>query len=54
MSAENKEENIRLPSVTITRVPSAPMNNLVVSKPAEDLRALLRVLITEPSGRTTV
>ena len=38
----------------IPRVPSAPMNNLVVSKPAEDLRARWRVLMTSPEGRTTV
>lgn len=43
-----------LPSVTIPSVPSAPMKSLVVSKPAEDLRARRRVLITLPDGRTTV
>jgi hypothetical protein len=42
------------PSVTIPRLPSAPMNNLVVSNPAEDFLALLRVFITSPEGRTTV
>ena len=41
-------------SVTIPRVPSAPMKSLVVSKPAEDLRARRRVLMTSPEGRTTV
>ena len=35
-------------------VPSAPMKSLVVSNPADDLRALRRVLITSPDGRTTV
>lgn len=30
------------------------MNNFVVSKPAEDLRARWRVLMTSPEGRTTV
>jgi hypothetical protein len=43
-----------LPSVTIPSVPSAPIKSLVVSKPAEDLRARWRVLITFPDGRTTV
>lgn len=43
-----------LPSVTIPRVPSAPMKSFVVSNPAEDLRARLRVLMTSPDGRTTV
>jgi hypothetical protein len=42
------------PSVTTPRVPSAPMKSLVVSNPADDFLALLRVLITCPSGRTTV
>ena len=46
--------NSTLPSVTIPRVPSAPMNSFVVSKPAEDFLALLRVLMTLPLGRTTV
>lgn len=31
---------VNSPSVTMPKVPSAPMNNLVVSQPAEDLRAL--------------
>jgi hypothetical protein len=43
-----------LPLVIIPRVPSAPMNNFVVSNPAEDFRDLLRVLITSPDGSTTV
>jgi hypothetical protein len=43
-----------LPSVTMPSVPSAPIKSLVVSKPAEDLRARRRVLITLPEGRTTV
>jgi hypothetical protein len=43
-----------LPSVTIPRVPSAPINSFVVSNPAADFRALLRVLITSPDGRTAV
>lgn len=30
------------------------MKSFVVSKPAEDLRARLRVLMTSPDGRTTV
>ena len=42
------------PSVTIPSVPSAPMKSLVVSNPADDLRARLRVLMTFPFGRTTV
>lgn len=46
--------NVPLPSVIIPKVPSAPINNLVVSNPAEDLRARLRVLITSPEGSTTV
>ena len=44
----------KVPSVIIPRVPSAPMNNLVVSKPADDLRDLRRVLMTSPEGKTTV
>ena len=36
------------------KVPSAPMKSLVVSNPTADLRALLRVLMTFPEGRTTV
>ena len=43
-----------LPSVTIPRVPSAPIKSLVVSKPADDFRALRLVFITSPLGRTTV
>lgn len=43
-----------LPSVTMPRVPSAPMNSFVVSNPADDLRDLRRVLMTSPDGRTTV
>ncbi len=43
-----------LPSVTIPNVPSAPINNLVVSNPAADFLARLRVLMTLPLGRTTV
>ena len=35
-------------------VPSAPMNSLVVSKPAADFRARRLVLITFPLGSTTV
>ena len=35
-------------------VPSAPMKSFVVSKPADDLRARLRVLMTSPEGSTTV
>ena len=42
------------PSVTIPKVPSAPINSLVVSKPAADFLARLRVLMTWPFGRTTV
>ena len=30
------------------------MNSFVVSKPADDLRARLRVLMTSPEGSTTV
>ena len=41
------------PSVTMPNVPSAPMNILVRSNPADDLRALRRVLMTLPFGRTT-
>ena len=36
-------ERTNIPSVTIPSVPSAPMNNFVVSKPADDFRARLRV-----------
>jgi hypothetical protein len=36
------------------RVPSAPMNSLVVSNPADDLRDRRLVFITSPEGRTTV
>lgn len=42
------------PSVTMPSVPSAPMNILVRSNPADDLRALRRVLMTLPFGSTTV
>jgi len=42
------------PSVMIPRVPSAPVNNFVVSQPADDFRDRRRVLITSPDGRTTV
>ena len=41
-------------SVTMPRVPSAPTNSLVVSNPADDLRARRLVFITSPEGRTTV
>jgi hypothetical protein len=41
-------------SVTMPRVPSAPMNSLVVSNPADDLRDRRLVFITSPEGRTTV
>jgi len=41
-------------SVTMPRVPSAPMNSFVVSNPADDLRDRRLVLITSPEGRTTV
>lgn len=46
--------NLSVASVTIPNVPSAPMNNLVVSNPALDFRARWRVLITSPEGSTTV
>ena len=35
-------------------VPSAPINNFVVSNPADDFLARRRVLMTCPEGRTTV
>jgi hypothetical protein len=41
-------------SVTMPRVPSAPINSLVVSNPADDLRDRRLVFITSPEGRTTV
>ena len=41
-------------SVMMPRVPSAPMNSLVVSNPADDLRDRRLVFITSPEGRTTV
>jgi hypothetical protein len=41
-------------SVTMPRVPSAPMKSLVVSNPADDLRDRRLVFITSPEGRTTV
>jgi hypothetical protein len=41
-------------SVTMPRVPSAPINSFVVSNPADDLRERRLVLITSPDGRTTV
>jgi len=47
-------EGLILPSVTIPSVPSAPMNSLVRSKPADDFLALCLVLMTSPEGRTTV
>lgn len=43
-----------VPSVTMPRVPSAPMKSFVVSKPVADFLALLRVLMTSPDGSTTV
>ena len=43
-----------IPSVTIPKVPSAPMNSLVRSNPADDLRERLLVLMTSPEGSTTV
>ena len=43
-----------VPSVTIPRLPSAPMTSFVISMPADDLRARRRVLMTLPFGRTTV
>lgn len=57
---ESKQElyafqfKIDIPSVTIPNVPSAPIKSFVVSNPVEDFRALRRVLITSPSGNTTV
>lgn len=45
---------IGLPSVMMPSVPSAPMNSFVVSNPADDFLALLRVFMTSPLGRTTV
>ena len=41
-------------SVTMPRVPSAPMNSFVVSNPADDLRERRLVLMTSPDGSTTV
>jgi hypothetical protein len=41
-------------SVMMPRVPSAPINSLVVSNPADDLRDRRLVFITSPEGRTTV
>ena len=38
-----RSERTNAPSVTIPSVPSAPMNKFVVSKPADDFRARLRV-----------
>lgn len=43
-----------IPSVTIPKVPSAPMKSLVVSKPVADFLARLRVFITSPEGNTAV
>lgn len=43
-----------LPSVIIPSVPSAPINSLVMSNPAADLRDRLLVLMTLPDGRTMV
>ena len=51
---ENRDYGTYLPSVIIPKVPSAPMNNFVTSKPAEDFLARCRVLMTSPEGRTTV
>ncbi len=42
------------PSVTTPNVPSAPMNNFVVSNPAEDFLDRLLVFMTSPEGNTTV
>ena len=46
--------SLSVASVTIPKVPSAPTNSLVVSHPAEDLRARRRVLMISPVGNTTV
>lgn len=51
---QNMLKRMAVPSVTMPSVPSAPMNSLVVSKPAADFLALLRVLMASPFGRTTV
>lgn len=44
--------SLNVTSVTIPSVPSAPIKSFVKSKPAADLRALLRVLMTLPFGNT--
>jgi len=46
--------NRSVASVTMPNVPSAPQNKDAKSYPALDLRARLPVLITDPSGNTTV
>lgn len=38
----------------IPSVPSAPMNSLSVSNPAEHFRERRRVLMTSPEGKTIV
>jgi hypothetical protein len=50
----NNGANLSVASVTIPKVPSAPIKSLVISGPAADLRALERVLMISPEGRTTV
>lgn len=50
----NRKIVYNTPSVTIPNVPSAPMKSFVVSKPAEDFRERLLVLMTSPDGSTTV
>lgn len=50
----NNGASLSVASVTMPNVPSAPMKSFVVSKPAADLRALWRVCMTSPEGRTTV
>jgi len=54
VSRVKKNHGESIPSVMIPRVPSAPMNSLVTSKPADDFLDLWRVLIISPLGRTTV
>lgn len=51
---EQRSLRILLPSVTTPKVPSAPIKSLVVSKPAADFLARLRVLMISPLGSTTV
>lgn len=46
--------NLSVASVTTPSVPSAPMNILVRSKPALDLRERARVLMISPFAMTTV